>query len=127
MTFSANKTGLAAALALTASVGLTLPASADAYTGHHGSHRHHAAFAHNSAYSAGYRHGFRDGHYAAAGVPLATGRSAYVDPTVAAGPRDDGIFGNGGLLGLGILGGNGVLGSGVLDGRGALGVGVLGL
>ena len=134
MTF-AKKTTMAAALALTASVGLALPASADQYSGHH--HRvaariasHHAMIRHQ-AYRAGYDRGFRDGHYAAAegyGPGVVTGRSAYVDPAYQAAPvaGDPGLLGNGGLLGTGVLGGDGVAGTGVLDGQGALGIGVLG-
>ena len=119
MTFPANKTALAAAVAMTASVGLTLPAAATPYHHHHGAHV-------SSAYREGYRHGFRDGHYAAAGTDVTTGRSAYVEQGPVA-AYNGGVFGNGGVLGLGILGGNGLLGTGVLNGQGALGVGVLGL
>ena len=125
MTFIASKTALAAAVALTATVGLALPASAESY--HRTASHHHHVASNSAAYRVGYRHGFRDGHYAAAEGTLPTGRSAYVDPTGAVvGQRDDGLFGNGGVLGTGVLGGDGVLGTGVLNGQGALGVGVLG-
>ncbi len=126
MTFSANKTALAAAVALTASVGLTLPAAADAYSGYHMTH--HQVRATSKAYRMGYRRGFLDGHLAALEGPVTTGRSVYVDPAApVVVQRNGGVFGNGGLLGLGIFGGDGVLGTGVLNGQGALGVGVLGL
>jgi len=128
MIIRVNKTALAAAVALTASVGLTLPAAASSYEGVHAAKaaRHHAMIR-NQAYRMGYARGFRDGHYAAVAAngtgDVVTGRSAYVAPGQVANP---GVFGNGGLLGLGVLGGNGVLGTGVLNGQGALGVGVLG-
>ena len=121
MTFRLNKTAFAAAVAVTATVGLAFPAAATPYH-HHGSYSAHRSL----AYREGYRHGFRDGHLAAAGGALTTGRSAYVAPGPVVGP-DNGVFGNGGLLGLGILGGNGLLGTGALNGQGALGIGVLGL
>ena len=125
MTIRENKTAFAAAVALTAAVGFTLPAAASPYHGPHSVRAmHHHAMIRNHAYRAGYARGFRDGHYAAAEGPVTTGRSAYVEPGVVGQP---GVFGNRGLLGLGILGGNGLLGTGVLDGQGALGVGVLGL
>ena len=129
MPIRAKNTALAAAVALTAAVGFTLPAAATSYHGPHSVRalRHHAMIR-NHAYRVGYARGFRAGHYAAAeGVApgeVETGRSAYVAPSPVAQP---GVFGNGGVLGLGLLGGNGLLGTGVLDGQGALGVGVLGL
>ena len=120
MIFRANKTALAAAMAMTASVGLALPAAASPY--HNGyRHAHHA-----SAYREGYRRGFRAGHIAAVEPGVATGRSAYVEQGPI-GAANNGVFGNGGVLGLGILGGNGLLGTGMLNGQGARGLGIGGL
>ena len=108
---------LAAALALTATLGLALPASAAP----HGKVRHaaRARAISNHAYRVGFNRGFRAGQ-ANVAREVTSGRSAAVDPS------QQGPFGNGGLLGTGVFNGQGVLGTGVFGGQGALGLGILG-
>lgn len=110
---------LVAALALSATA--ALPSAASAATSQvRARHAAHARIVAHHAYRVGYDRGFRAGQIAEA-QQLQTGRSAAVDPS------QQGLLGDGGLLGTGLLGGQGVLGTGVLNGQGALGLGILGL
>ncbi len=120
---------LAAALALSASVGLALPASAAM----HGKVRHaaRARAISNNAYRIGFNRGFRAGQ-ADVAREVTSGRAAALaqqNPNGQVAYAQGGYggpFNNGGVLGTGALNGQGVLGTGLFDGQGAVGLGILG-
>lgn len=115
------------ALSATGAIASATPAAANHASWHHGkqariSAHHHAIW--RQAYRAGYNRGWHAAHVASVG-PVASGRSAAVDPVVL--PFGyGGPFAGDGLLGTGVLDGRGVAGTGVLSGSGLLGIGIAG-